>query len=142
MLIIKQDALPNGAHENQLSATQIEPPEGWLIVPDELESDAMSYLPFINMVIEDGEIVSVSQGKIPQEDVPNSQLREQAYQIMTHTKDGDALILWEGNAITVDTANDLWMKYAAENHPDADVLQELIRKAKEYIRDLYPDGRF
>jgi len=68
-----------------------------------------------------------------------SALREQAYKTMLYAENGNPLILWDSEPITIDAANDLWAKYAAENHPDANILQELIKAAKEYIRGLYPD---
>jgi len=70
---------------------------------------------------------------------PARELREQAYETMLYAENGNPLILWDSEPITIDAANDLWAKYAAENHPDANILQELIKAAKEYIRGLYPD---
>ena len=60
------------------------------------------------------------------------ELREQAYETMK-------IIEWQGEQITVDEANDLWMKYSAEGSEVANTLSELIVKAKAHIRELYPD---
>ena len=65
MLIIKKNALPNGAHEN-LSGDIGYIPEGWLAVPPELEAEAQVYLPFIILTIEDSIITAVAQGEIPE----------------------------------------------------------------------------
>lgn len=50
----------NGAHENELISKIA--PDGWVLVPPELEAEALSYLPFINLDIQDGVLVGVSQG--------------------------------------------------------------------------------
>lgn len=69
-----------------------------------------------------------------------SQLRERAYETMLFKEDGvTPLILWQGEAITVDMANGLWLVYQAENSPMANQLQEMIVIAKKCIRQLTPD---
>ena len=65
MLIIKQEPLENGAHANQ-SGTIHTIPDGWLAVPQELEAEAASYLPFIVLTVENGIITAVAQGEIPE----------------------------------------------------------------------------
>ena len=77
--------------------------------------------------------------RIPVPDLTPAQQREQAYETMLYNADGGKLIEWEGEAITVDQANDLWLKYSAEGNTIADTLSGLIVNAKEYIRQLYPD---
>lgn len=70
MLIIELTPLPNGAHRNQ-SGAFIRPPDGWAVVPPALEREATGYLPFIDLTVEDGKIIGVAQGAIPEpEPVP------------------------------------------------------------------------
>ena len=66
MLIVEIKALPNGAHSNQTIDSLPEIPEGWAVIPAHLEDRAMGYLPFINLVFHDGEIVDVEQGEVPE----------------------------------------------------------------------------
>ncbi len=66
MLIIELTALENGAHRNQWTDASVTPPEGWAAVPVELESEANTYLPFIELTVEEGEIVGVAQGVAPE----------------------------------------------------------------------------
>ena len=69
-----------------------------------------------------------------------SEMREKAYRTLTGRLDrSEALIFWENKPITVDAANDLWMKYSAEGNEKAALLSGMIASAKAYIRELYPD---
>lgn len=68
------------------------------------------------------------------------QQREEEYETMLYKEDGNALILWEGEPITVDTANKKWLDYSAEGSEVANELSALIISAKAYIRELYPDN--
>lgn len=66
MLIIKIEPDENGAHANDNrngNFTRI--PAGYVVIPPRLEREAMSYLPYIDMDIVDGEVVAVHQGVIP-----------------------------------------------------------------------------
>ena len=67
MLIIEIAPQANGAHRNQIQKGRIirNIPEGWAAVPVDLEDEAVSYLPFINLTVVDGEITGVAQGEIP-----------------------------------------------------------------------------
>lgn len=65
MLIIELHALENGSHRNQTIDYLLEIPNGWAVVPEHLEAKAMGYLPFIDLTVENGQIVGVSQGEIP-----------------------------------------------------------------------------
>lgn len=67
MVIIEINPLSNGAHRNQIQKGRIirNIPEGWAAVPVDLEDEAVSYLPFINLTVVDGEITGVAQGEIP-----------------------------------------------------------------------------
>lgn len=64
MLIVELAPLSNGAHRNQ-SGPPVTPPKGWAVVPPELEAKCLSYLPFVNLEVGNGQIVGVSQGEIP-----------------------------------------------------------------------------
>jgi len=68
MLIIKENPLENGAHEN-LSGNIRTVPDGWLAVPPELEQEAKGYLPYIKLTIKKGAIAAVAQGERPQADI-------------------------------------------------------------------------
>jgi len=64
MTIIEIAPLENGAHRNQTS-NAITAPDGWIVVPPALQEQAQNFLPFIVLDIENGLLVSVSQGVIP-----------------------------------------------------------------------------
>jgi hypothetical protein len=86
----------------------------------------------------DGEFVRISPRPII--DTPTQkQLREQSYGTMRYKQDGEALIRWDSNDMTVDEANKLWMDYSAEGSTKATELSILISTSKTYIRELYPD---
>lgn len=78
MLIIEIKPLENGAHRNQRGDI-INVPAGWIEVPSEMEEVAASYLPFINLDIDGGILVGVSQGEtLP----PDPEEKEQAYKML------------------------------------------------------------
>ena len=56
MLYIHNTKTPNGAHANLIVSETI-CTEGWALVPDHLEEKALSYLPFINVIVEDSVVV-------------------------------------------------------------------------------------
>lgn len=60
MWIIEVNPMASGAHRSQLGIKAL--PDGWVLVPPELEAEALSYLPFIDLDIQDGVVVGVSQG--------------------------------------------------------------------------------
>lgn len=68
MLAIELNPLHNGAHRNQRGEGFLVP-EGWAIVPEELEQEAILYLPFIQLTVERGVITGVAQGAIPAPDL-------------------------------------------------------------------------
>ncbi len=49
------------------------------------------------------------------------------------------LIEWEGESITVDQANIIFIRYFAEGNQKAEEIQSLIIVAKESIRQMYAD---
>lgn len=61
------------------------------------------------------------------------ELREQAYET-------EKLIEWGGVMLTVDEANDKFLKYDAEGNTKADELTALIAAAKAGIRERFPDA--
>lgn len=76
----------------------------------------------------------------PMDDSP-SEMRRKAYKTMrSFLNKAEALLPWEGEPLTVDEANTLWMDYMAEgNAAVAGELQILIVAAKTYIRGIYPE---
>ena len=60
------------------------------------------------------------------------ELREQAYET-------ESLIEWGGIMMTVDEANDMFLKYDAEGNTKANELTTLIAVAKAGIRERFPD---
>ena len=60
------------------------------------------------------------------------ELREQAYET-------EKCIEWDGTMMTIDEANDIFLKYYAEGNSKSDELTTLIAAAKEVIRERFPD---
>ena len=67
MLIIEISAA-NGAHRNQTGSFATIP-DGWVVVPSEMETEAMGYLPYIDLTVSGGAITAVAQGTIPEPDL-------------------------------------------------------------------------
>lgn len=63
MLIIEIAALSNGAHRNQ-TGTFRTIPEGWAIVPAEIEIP--DTFPFVDITVEDGVVTSMTAGVVPE----------------------------------------------------------------------------
>lgn len=63
MRIIEIDALPNGAHNNQFSLTDIEVPAGWVIIPDDMELP--DTFPFVTFHYRKGVVTDMSPGVVP-----------------------------------------------------------------------------
>lgn len=61
------------------------------------------------------------------------ELREQAYET-------EKLIEWDRVMLTVDGANDMFLKYTAEGNAKADELTTLIAATKAGIRERFPDA--
>lgn len=58
------------------------------------------------------------------------------------TYETEPLIEYEGDMITVDEANKMFLQYAAEgNNSKCSQLQQLIHEAKTTIRNTYPDDK-
>ena len=60
------------------------------------------------------------------------ELREQAYET-------EKCIEWDGTMMTVDEANDMFLKYDAEGNSKSNDLTALIAAAKAEIRNRFPD---
>ena len=116
------------------------------ILPDELLSDYLDSMGFVNLTInKNNEIIKVErnaeasdayQAQLPPPYVPTpAENRENAYNTMK-------IIEWvdKPDNITVTEAATLWEYYAAEgNEKIAGQLQTLIATAKAEIRAMYPD---
>lgn len=64
-MMLEISALENGAHRNQMGK-MVTVPDGWIAVPTELEEKAKCFLPFINLKIENGILIDVEQGIVPE----------------------------------------------------------------------------
>lgn len=101
--------------------------------------------PYYEFVLnEEGKLIDViATEKPPEPKQTPQQKREEAYETMLYKEDKTPLILWEGEAITVDVANKKWLGYTAEGEKGivhANNLTALISNAKTYIRNLYTDN--
>lgn len=93
MLVLELEQRPNGAHNNLRYETVPEdftPPEGWAVVPQEMEEAAVGYLPFIQLTVEDGVITGVAQGPIPEPAPPDleeaaAEIRAKRNQLLAET---------------------------------------------------------
>ena len=59
MLIVKIAAEPNGAHASQASSAPIAPPDGWIVIPADLEATALPLLPWVKLTLENGVVAAV-----------------------------------------------------------------------------------
>lgn len=67
MTIIEIEKLPNGAHRNQTPSVKISVPEGWAVLPDDMETTNFPFGDIETEVI-DGvmTVTSWTPGKIPE----------------------------------------------------------------------------
>ena len=66
MLMVELEPLSNGARRNlRYDGAAPPPPPGWAVVPGELEEEAMGYLPFMELTVEEGAVTAVSPGARP-----------------------------------------------------------------------------
>ena len=136
MQIIEIKQLFNGSHRNQ-NSTQSIIPDGWALIPDDLET---SNFPFGDVEIKEINGVSTVIKWIPlnQPDknfntISSVKMREEIY----NTKKS---IEWEKSMITVTEASQKWLYYTAEgDNEKANELQKLIKKTKQEIREKYPN---
>ena len=66
MKIIEIAALENGAHRNQelLGAGFPELPEGWAVIPEEMEIPET--YPFVHIEVEGGVVMAMTAGEVPE----------------------------------------------------------------------------
>ena len=134
MRIIEIQAFENGSHRNQIGIFNTVP-AGYAKIPDDMNIPAT--FPFVDIKAEEVDgvmtVTEMTAGIVPAPEQPTpAEQRELAYETMT-------IIEWQGDLITVDVANDLWLKYSAEGSEVANTLSALIVEAKAKIRDMYPD---
>lgn len=134
MRIIEIQALENGSHRNQIGIFNTVP-AGYAKIPDDMNIPAT--FPFVDIEVEDIDgimtVTDMTVGIVPDpEQISPAEQRELSYETMK-------IIEWQGDLITVDAANDLWLKYSAEGSEVANTLSALIVEAKSKIRDMYPD---
>lgn len=134
MIIVQIEKQKNGSHSNQITSATICPPDGWAILPDDMETPNF---PFGSITVDDSTppvVTSWTPLPIPEPEPPTpAQLREEAYNTQ-------AIIDWHGEMLTVTQAAQLWQYYAAEgNTAKTDALTALIAEAKASIREQYPD---
>lgn len=67
MRIIEIKALDNGAHRNQ-EGTFFIIPEGWAVIPSTV--GLPDTFPFVNIEVEDGVVVSMTAGVVPEVEEP------------------------------------------------------------------------
>ena len=89
--------------------------------------DKITSLP-ASVTMEQGEIVDITPWPVPLPEY--DELRRIAYST-------ERLIDFEGKIMTVDEANDLFIKYFAEDSANADILRALIIAAKESVRKKF-----
>ena len=63
MVIIEIKALENGAHRNQTVMGSVLPPDGWAVIPDDMEIPET--FPFINVEAADGVVTAMIAGIVP-----------------------------------------------------------------------------
>ena len=139
MRIIEIRALSNGAHNNQtingVSTDTFPVPDGWAILPDDMETQNF---PFGSITVDETQttpvVTSWTPLPIPEPEKPTpTQQRENAYNTQK-------IISFDGEVLTVTQASQKWQYYAAEgNTIKPDELTELIAEAKAKIRGQYPD---
>ena len=64
MIIIEIKALKNGAHRNQTVMRAVLPPDGWAVIPEDMEIPET--FPFINVEATDGVVTAMTAGTVPE----------------------------------------------------------------------------
>ncbi len=133
MTIISIEKLAPGWHMAQSQSHRTEVwLDGYIEVPEALSDLAFSTGGYCDLVIENGVLTDIIPMPRPAPTLTPAEQRKQAYET-------EPLIEWDGDTITVDAANQLWLGYAAEESPKAETLQTLIIAAKFAVREMYPD---
>ena len=127
--IIQIEKDSRGAHPVQQRSDNFIP-EGFIAVPEKFSEKVWESRGFCELTFKESEegikrIKSVKKTSPPP--LPPTQRRARAYA-------EEETVEWFDRKITVDAANELWMRYAAEGSPHAETLTERIREAKRAIR--------
>lgn len=73
MVIIEIKALENGAHRNQTVMGSVSPPDGWAVIPEDMEIPET--FPFVNVETADGVVTAMTAGTVPDpEPAPDPEL--------------------------------------------------------------------
>ena len=64
MVIIEIKALENGAHRNQTVMRSVLPPDGWAVIPENMEIPET--FPFVNIETADGVVTAMAAGTVPE----------------------------------------------------------------------------
>ena len=153
MRLIEINALSNGAHRNQIVFGNVTSPDGWAIIPDDMETpnfpfgdvEVENIVHYRKMTTEEGTIQkpytipTVTKWEplpIPE---PEPGPEKSSAELREETYNTEPIIDWEGDTLTVTQAAQKWQYYAAEGSDKAEQLQALIAEAKTAIREKYPD---
>lgn len=63
MVIIEIKALENGAHRNQTVMGSVPPPDGWAVIPEDMEISET--FPFVNVEATNGVVTAMTAGTVP-----------------------------------------------------------------------------
>lgn len=67
MLLVSKEKLSDGSRQGVNTYTPLRQiPAGFIEVPAGLAEEAWSYLPYLEITIEDGKVTAVAQGEIPE----------------------------------------------------------------------------
>jgi hypothetical protein len=105
MKIIKIAALENGAHKNQTINGEIPVPEGWAVIPDDMELPQT--FPFVDITVE--EITHYREVPV-MKDVPKTR------EVPQYDEEGNAVLDDEGNPVMV-TEEYTEMEMVTEQEP-------------------------
>lgn len=83
MKIIMIAPYENGAHENQEFSGLLEIPEGWAVIPDNMEIP--DTFPFVSIQVEGGVVTAMEPGVVPERHVVNP--------LPTPQEDNDAMLV-------------------------------------------------
>ena len=64
MVIIEIKALENGAHRNQTVIGSVPPPDGWAVIPEDMEIPET--FPFVNVEAAEGVVTTMTAGTVPE----------------------------------------------------------------------------
>lgn len=64
MVIIEIKALENGAHRNQTVMGSVPPPDGWAVIPEDMEIPET--FPFVGVEATNGVVTALTPGTVPE----------------------------------------------------------------------------